>query len=103
MIKVSEITLYHRCPRMCYFVSRGDELTKNKSCEYVERMILKELALSYCSVYNSHDKLLTHSVSGVRSCLDNISLNLSSNRDFYANDSFQIEPVLRSEKFGLTG
>ena len=132
MIKVSEISLYHKCPRMCYFVNKGNELIKDASSEYVERIILKELALSYCLAYNSQDKpsilnnelnriseeirfiyrtelngvddnILASSLSGVRSCLDNISLNLSSNADFYANDSFQVEPVLQSEKSGLTG
>jgi CRISPR-associated exonuclease Cas4 len=132
MVKVSEISLYHKCPRMCYFINKGNKLVKDASCEYVERIILKELALSYCLAYNSQEKfsilndelkrifgeirfiyrtelkgvddnILAGSVEGVRSCLYNISMNLLSNGDFYTYDSFQEEPVLQSEKSGLAG
>jgi CRISPR-associated exonuclease Cas4 len=132
MVKVSDIGLYHKCPRMCYFVNKGNELVKDASRDYVERIIFKELALSYCLAYNSQEKfsilndelkrisgdirliyrtelkgvddnILDDSVEEVRSCLDNISTNLLSNGDFYAYDSFQEELVLQSEKSGLRG
>ncbi|MCZ7372887.1 MAG: CRISPR-associated protein Cas4 [Candidatus Methanoperedens sp.] len=132
MIKVSDITAYHKCPRMCYFLGKGHELIKDISSEYIERMILKELAFKYGSVYNSDDKLsilneelarisieipviyrkelagidekvFEGAFAKVRSCLEDISSNISSSGDFYACGSFQVEPVLHSEKFGLTG
>ncbi len=105
---------------------------KELSSEYIQRMILKELALTYGSAFKAADKLsilkeelnrisgeipviygnelaglndemLAGAVSKVLSCLEEICLNLPSNDDFYAIESFQVEPVLRSEKFGLAG
>ncbi len=130
MIKVSDITVYLKCPRMCYFTNRGHELVKNITPRYIERIILKELALTYSAAFSITDKhsflndelnrisndirmiypaelsgiddnALANSISNVRSCLDEICSNLSSNDDFYASTS--VEALLRSEKFGLTG
>jgi len=56
MIKVSDITTYLKCPRMCYFVNKGHELIGDISPAYMERLILKELAMTYQSAYNSNDK-----------------------------------------------
>ncbi len=132
VIRVSDITAYLKCPRMCYFTNKGHELIREVTPRYLERMILKELALAYGTVLKGEDKLstledeldriseeipviyrtelpgasddmLAGAVSNIRSCLSNIAQNLSSCGDFYANESFQVEPVLRSEKFGLTG
>ncbi len=93
-------------------------------------MILKELALTYSDALNAQDRLsfldneldrisdeihiiyrtelseidartLADSVANVRSCLENICLNLASN-DFYASDVVD-EPLLQSEKLGLSG
>lgn len=128
MIRVSDITLYLKCPRMCYFVGKGHDLVKEITISYTERMILKELALTYSAAFSAGDKLsflnseldrisseirviypelagvdentLSNSVSGVRSCLENISSNLPG--DFYANEAL-VEPMLLSEKFGLSG
>ena len=129
MIKVSDITLYLKCPRMCYFVGKGHDLIKDVTPGYAERMILKELALTYSAAFNAEDRLsflnneldrisseikiiysnellgvdentLSNSVSCVRSCLENICSNLSG--DFYANEAM-VEPLLLSEKFGLSG
>lgn len=129
MIRVSDITAYLRCPRMCYFLNKGHDLAKNTQ-GYVESVVLKELALTYASVnrddmlsnlgeelnrvsdeiriiYRNElsgidDALIESSISEVRSCLENISSNLSLHSEFYAS-YFEIEPLLRSEKFGLTG
>jgi len=57
MIKVSDITTYLKCPRMCYFVNRGHDLIGDISPGYLERLILKELALTYESAYKINDKL----------------------------------------------
>jgi CRISPR-associated exonuclease Cas4 len=132
MIKVSDITTYLKCPRMCYFVNKGHSLVKDIAPGYLERIILKELALTYGSAFNNEDTLLflngeldrisneiriiyrnelsnidadilANSVSYVRSCLENICSNLSSNGDFYASEFVQDEPLLQSEKFGLSG
>lgn len=132
VIRVSDITVYLKCPRMCYFISKGHNLVKEVTPEYIERMILKELALTYKSAFNSEykfsilnaeldrisneiriiyptelaeidDDVLAISVSSVRSCLENICLSLASTGDFYANESVQVEPLLCSEEFGLTG
>ncbi len=128
MIRVSDITLYLKCPRMCYFVGKGHDLVKGVTPGYAERMILKELALTYSAAFNAENKLsflnseldrisseikiiyrelagidentLADSVAGVRSCLEDICSNLSG--DFYANEAL-VEPLLLSEKFGLSG
>ncbi len=126
MIKVSDITAYLKCPRISYFLSKGHELVIPG---YAERILFKELALRYDSAFNNEDKLsflsdeLTHisaeirliyrselvrveedallnSVSNVRSCLDAICSNLG---DFYSNKTYEVEPILQSERFGLTG
>ncbi len=55
MIRVSDITVYLKCPRMCYFIYRGHDLSGNTTPGYLERLILKELALTYGSTYDSGD------------------------------------------------
>jgi len=132
MIRVSDLTLYLKCPRMCYFTNRGHNLIKDATPQYLERIIFKELALVYESAFNREDRLtilsdelnrisneiriiyraelagidddtLSNSVSNVRSCLEDICSNLPSNGDFYAIRSVEIEPLLHSPKFGLAG
>ncbi|MDP3105252.1 MAG: Dna2/Cas4 domain-containing protein [Candidatus Methanoperedens sp.] len=129
MIRVSDITVYLNCPRMCYFINKGHEMIKEPDVDYVQRLLLKELALTYGSARNGGDALsalnkeldrlsdeiriiyrlelaeagddtLANAVSGVRTWLGDISTNLSS--DHYSSPC-EFEPVLRSEKFGLTG
>lgn len=131
MIRVSEITTYLKCPRMCYYTNKGHELLTDVAPGYLERIILKELALTYglaagkeelLSILNSEldriskeiriiyraelegveDDALLAAASAVRSSLENICSNLSSNAGYYAG-SFEIEPLLYSEKFGLSG
>lgn len=111
---------------------KGHELIRDTSAEYLERMILKELALTYEQAFNNPDMLsflngeldrisreicivypaelagveddtLSLSFSNVRSYLANICSNLSLEADFYNRASVQVEPLLRSEKFGMTG
>ena len=132
MIKVSDITTYLKCPRMCYFTNKGHDLVGEVSAGYLERLILKELALTYgsacnCSdmqtflnnelerisneirvIYRSEmgkvdDKAIAKSVTDIRPLIETISLNLSQNRDFYSGEFIQDEPILRSDKFGLSG
>ncbi|GFO97991.1 hypothetical protein ig2599ANME_2202 [groundwater metagenome] len=129
MIRVSDITAYLKCPRMCYFMSKGQELIKEPSAEYIQRLLLKELALTYVSAFNSgnpvsalndeldriskemriiyrselagvDDGALANAAAGVRIWLGDICPNLSS--DFYASPC-EFEPVLQSGKFELTG
>ncbi|MCG2735526.1 MAG: Dna2/Cas4 domain-containing protein [Candidatus Methanoperedenaceae archaeon] len=129
MIRVSDITVYLKCPRRCYFIDRGHELIKEPSADHIQRLLLKELALAYGSAQKTGDTLcalnyeldriseeiriiyrselagvddgaLANAASGVRNWLGDICSNLSS--DFYASPC-EFEPVLRSEKFGLTG
>lgn len=131
MIRVSDITIYLKCPRMSYFMNKGHDLAKGTTPGYLERILLKELALTYGSAFMNNDRLsglnaeldrisneiriiyrtelagiddaaLEGSVSSVRSCLENICSNLSDS-DFYASTDVQVEPLLQSEKFGLTG
>ncbi len=104
-------------------------MTTEPTVEYVQRMLLKELALTYplalkgdntLSILNSEldrlsdeirviyrmelekadDAALIQAVSGVRAGLGDICNNLSS--EHYARIC-EAETVLRSEKFGLTG
>jgi len=132
MIKVSDITTYLKCPRMCYFVNRGHDLTVDISPGYLERLILKELALTYESAYNSNDKLsflnnelerisneirviyrnelnsvddavLAKSITDIQPLIETICSNLASNPDFFSGGFFQDGQVLRSDKFGLSG
>jgi CRISPR-associated exonuclease Cas4 len=132
MIRVSDIVVYHKCPRKCYFTIKGHELIKDINAEYTERMILKELAFVYEHAFKNEDMFsflnseldrisgeiriiypselsgidddgLAMSVSNVRSCLGNICSNLSLEADFYTGASVYVEPLLRSERFGLTG
>lgn len=46
-INVSDLLLYLSCPRKVYFVSRGFELFPEINVSRVERMLLKELSLTY--------------------------------------------------------
>lgn len=132
MIKVSDITTYLKCPRMCYFMNRGHDFINEISPGYLERIILKELALTYDSAVKSDDKLcflrtglerisndirviypnelksiddetLTKSIEDISPLLDMICSNLSLNNDFYSGDFVGDEPILRSTKFELTG
>jgi CRISPR-associated exonuclease Cas4 len=131
MIRVSDITIYHKCPRMCFFTNNGYNLIKEVTSGYMEGIILKELALVYDLAFNSEDKLsilnreldriskeipviyrnepggidgenLSKSVTGVRSILEIICSNLSSYNGFFAGELNHNE-MLQSGKFGLTG
>lgn len=46
-ITVSDILLYINCPRKAYFASRGFELFPEVNVSRLERMLLKELSLTY--------------------------------------------------------
>jgi CRISPR-associated exonuclease Cas4 len=129
MIRVSDIMTYLKCPRMYYFMNRGYELIKEATVEYIQHLLLKEMALIYGSALNdgntlsalnheldrladelniiyrqeladASDDALGDAVSGVRSWLAGISANLSSEHYSRICD---LEPALRSEKFGLAG
>jgi len=131
MIRVSDITIYHKCPRMCFFTNKGHNLIKEGTPGYLEGIILKELALAYDLAFNTEDKLsilnreldriseeipviyrneldsiddemLAEAVTDVRSCLEAICLNLSSYNGFFAGELSHNE-TLQSGKFGLTG
>jgi len=132
MIKVSDVTTYLKCPRMCYFMNRGHDLINEISPGYLERIILKELALTYDSAVSSNDNLsflktglerisneirviypnelksvddetLAKSIADILPLLDTISSNLSTNSDFYFGEFVCDEPILCSMKFDLTG
>ncbi|MFZ3059139.1 MAG: CRISPR-associated protein Cas4 [Candidatus Methanoperedens sp.] len=131
MIRVSDITIYHKCPRMCFFTNKGHNLIKEVTPGYLEGIILKELALVYDLAFNSEDKLsilnmeldriskeipviyrnepgsidgesLSKSMTDVRSYLEVICSNLSSYNNFFAGELSHNE-TLQSEKFGMTG
>lgn len=132
MIAVSDITVFLKCPRMCYFINNGHNLVKDITPAYMERLVLKELALSYVPAFNSGDALsfldeelnrlsgeirviyrneltgidedtLADAVTAVRSSLGNICSNISSGGGFYAGDFVHDDLVLCSPKSGLTG
>lgn len=132
MIKVSDVTTYLKCPRMCYFISKGHDLFGDISASYIERLILKELAMTYEYAFNNNDILsflgnelerisneirviyrnelekvddatLAKSITDVSPLIETISSNLSSNGNFYSCEFIQDEPVFRSDKFGLSG
>src|SRR5659263_681891 len=101
MIKVSDITTYLKCPRMCYFMNRGHDLINEVSSGYLERIILKELALTYDYAVKSNDKL-----SFLKTELERISNEI---RVIYPNELKSVdefvcnEPILCSTKSELTG
>jgi CRISPR-associated exonuclease Cas4 len=117
---------------MCYFIHKGHDLVYEVSPGYLERIIVKELALTYDSAVKSNDKLsflktelkrisneirviyphelkyvadetLAKSVDDISPLLDAISSNLSTNIEFYLGEFVQDDPILRSTKFELTG
>lgn len=129
MIRVSDIVAYLKCPRMCYFMKTGHELVKEHGVDYIQRVVLKELASTYGSALNGEDTLMglnkeldrlsdeipviyrlelagagdgavTEAVSGVRAWLEEISHHLS--KEHYSR-TCEFEPALRSDKFGLAG
>ena len=57
MIRVSDITVYLKCPRICYFVNKGHSLVNGITPAYIERIVLKELALTYGEAFLAADKL----------------------------------------------
>jgi len=132
MIKVSDINTYLKCPRMCYFMNRGHDLVNEVSSGYLERILLKELALTYDSAVKSDNKLLflktelerisnevrviypnelksvddetlEKSRADILPLLDTIGSNISTNSDFYLGEFVSDEPILVSKKFELTG
>ena len=56
MIRVSDITTFNKCPRMCYFINHGHDQIARISPGFLEGLILKELALTYENVFDSDDK-----------------------------------------------
>jgi len=46
-MSVSDLILYNSCPRRVYFASRGFELISEMNASRLEKMLLKELALTY--------------------------------------------------------
>ncbi len=129
MIRVSYITTYLKCPRMCYFLFRGHELIKYPTADHIQKLLLKELALTYGTaaaaknrldflndelnrlsndiriIYRQElegcgDNVIADAVSGVRLCLGEISSHISP--EHYTSPC-EFEPVLQSDKFGLSG
>jgi CRISPR-associated exonuclease Cas4 len=74
-INVSDILLYASCPRKIYFVNRGFELFPEMNGQRLERMILKELSLTYpeilgkCSL-NADDLRKELEISLAQVCTD---------------------------------
>ena len=113
-------------------MNRGHDLINEISSGYLERIILKELALTYDSAVKSNDKLsflknelerisneirviypnelknvddetLAKSNRDILPLLDTISSNLSTNSDFYQGEFVCDEPIFCSSKFEITG
>ena len=132
MMRVSDIKVYIQCPRMAYFMNKGNELVTEMTPAHLENIILKELALSYqndsgnedgFSFLNSEldrlldeirviyrlelaevdDELIEDSISNVRAILENVCSNIAKNKEFYAAELLHTGQILQSDKFGLTG
>lgn len=132
MIRVSDLTIYLKCPRMSYFTNKGNDLIQDVTSGYLESIILKELALTYGSIIDREDRLslinmeldrilkdirviyraeledidnltLERAISSVRSCAGNISSNIEKHQDFYLINPVIMEQLLESSKIGLTG
>lgn len=132
MIRVSDITTFNKCPRMCYFVNQGHDSVGEVSGTFIENLILKELALTYECAAGKDDKpsflnneleriskeirviyrseldgidedVIEKSASNIQSLTEKISSNISMNVDFYSGEFIRDKQVLRSDKFGLSG
>jgi len=132
MIRVSDITTFNKCPRMCYFINHGHDQITRVSPGFLEGLILKELALTFESAFDSDDKqiflnneleriskeiriicrnelnkvddaTLEKSITDIQPLIGAISSNLSMNTDFYSYEFIQEEPILCSDKFGISG
>jgi CRISPR-associated exonuclease Cas4 len=113
-------------------MNRGHDLINEVSSGYLERIILKEMALTYDSAVKSDDKLsflkkqlerisdeirviypnelkgvddetLARSIMDILPLLDTICSNISTNSDFYLGEFVEDEPILCSTKFEITG
>jgi len=113
-------------------MNRGHDLVNEVSSGYLERILLKELALTYDSAVKSDNKLLflktelerisnevrviypnelksvddetlEKSRADILPLLDTIGSNISTNSDFYLGEFVSDEPILVSKKFELTG
>jgi CRISPR-associated exonuclease Cas4 len=113
-------------------MNRGHDLINEVTSGYLERIILKELALTYDSAVRSDDKLsflkneiervsneirviypnelksvddetLAKSIADISPLLETICSNLTTNSDFYSGEFSQDEPILFSSKFEITG
>jgi len=132
MIRVSDIKVYLQCPRMAFFMNKGNDLITEVTPAYLEKIVLKELALSYQTASGSEDmvnflnselerlsdeirviyrpeltgiggELIADSISNVRAILGNICSNITGNEEFYAAELFNTGCILQSDKFGLIG
>ena len=132
MIRVSDITTFNKCPRMCYFINHGHDQFARVSPGFLEGLILKELALTYEYAFDSDDiqiflnneleriskeirvicrnelskvddATLAKSITDIRNLFGTISSNLSLNTDFYSYEFIREEPILCSDKFGISG
>ncbi len=54
-VRVSDLVLYLSCPRQAYFVSRGHRLDRAITTEYVEHLLLKELAYRFPLLIQNDD------------------------------------------------
>ncbi|MDI6888453.1 MAG: Dna2/Cas4 domain-containing protein [Methanocellales archaeon] len=54
-VRASDIVLYMSCPRQAYFVSRGYKLDRVIATEYVEHLLLKELAYRFPLLIKNDD------------------------------------------------
>jgi CRISPR-associated exonuclease Cas4 len=74
-ISVSDLLLYINCPRKVYFVSRGFELFPEVNVSRLERMLLKELSLTYSEVItkcslNADNLCKELEITLARTCID---------------------------------
>lgn len=52
-MNVSELLMYFRCPRQVYYLYRGHELMSDISSQYVESLLIKELAFTYPDIVST--------------------------------------------------
>jgi len=117
---------------MCYFINHGHGQITGISPGFPEGLILKELSLTYEYAFENEDKQifleneleriskeirvicrnelsnvddarLEKAITDIRPLIGAISSNLSLNADFYSCEFIQEEPILCSDKFGISG
>ena len=108
---VSDLLLYVNCPRKVYFINRGYELFPEMNGQRLERMILKELSLTFPrELADVTREILEEGEARARAKIPEIAANLVGALEEYGKEPMlaaltpvKTEPFLSSKKLNLKG